>query len=1275
MKSFTILVGIGALILTLLSFDTTFATPTITSVDVTDIACKSDGKLVVHATGNGTLYYALIAPSQVTRVTQTSNVFDNLPAGSYTVAVYDADQPNTPVTVVKTIYGVYTPLVIASANASTFVPAGESEYCVYTGRVTVKISGGKAPYTYELLNSGGAVIATEISAAALKNFDELPTGNYSVRIKDCGSVITTGTIAAISSTAPLKDVAFNTVSGTISTSSGARASCTDLTITLSAITVNGNSLAAYPGVRYRIVYDNVASDWQTVSTNALVRFPPLVATNFAITKPQNIYIEVEHPCSKIVKRSSAITFSITQAFVAMLYGDVLFNPCTRVSDSVRFQIGNETGDKYYCEPYTANVTIAGKTYTFSETSPYFPINTSYTLNSVIDGAGNDITASVYKASKTYTYTQPDSRVHQITLPSKTFLPNGCDFNGGQVVFKPGFYIPPTSILTSNNLGQSSNIQWVDTIPSYIQKTKYTIKLTNGPAGSNYASKAEVVINIAKNTAILAQTEYPLWNDLIDGTYTAEIKIESENGSPCTITRTFTMQRALTAFTVTTPVLAGSCGAYTISGKAYYTKGNNTTDTQTPYSLNIYKSDNSLLGTVSATSNSNAVYSDINLVGGTYTVKYLMGNCETGSYSITVPHYTPLDVNITLSGGISCPPGNTADLIVSMVAGSGVGTIQYRIKEQGQPDSYFSAWQTSNKFTNKAKGIYYTIEIKDDCGSIQRDILVQDGAQQFLTVIGPVAPGIVCKDLSVTFGAYSIGEIISYQWFKDGIAIPGATSIDYTLALANSSTPGTYTVEVITGGGCKLSNSYTITTVSEPTPSPTIIGTNKVCASGNTLTLEASSSVTSGTYQWYKNGVLVNASISKYYTITVTQTATYTVLVIPTGGCASAQSAPFTVSIGTPDAPTLTGNNTVCFGHTTTFTASPALSDVTYEWYRNGTLFNQTSNNIINASVSQGEIYTVKISPHSGCSSSASNAITMSVYNNLVAGTVNSSQTICQGTAPTPLTQTPTSGGSGNYSYQWQSSDNETLWLDITTNATSTTYIPGVLNKTTYYRCCITDAVCGLVYTNSIKIAMRPTILAYPDIRIQVCPDASAGIINLSKYIDTLDLQTLTWSNVSAGSAQVSTNGGVDAANLTAAMTYIYEYTITNSCITSSSNQFYLTAIKGGVTKLPLDTVVICKDLADGLQLNQIMGIDAQGTWRYIPSNSSIDQHIKQSPSSSPYYGAVIFDGKTAYDMLPNEVYRGVAAKKIEFYYKSHINSCLSNKEYKLVLIITPNILP
>jgi hypothetical protein len=106
---------------------------------------------------------------------------------------------------------------------------------------------------------------------------------------------------------------------------------------------------------------------------------------------------------------------------------------------------------------------------------------------------------------------------------------------------------------------------------------------------------------------------------------------------------------------------------------------------------------------------------------------------------------------------------------------------------------------------------------------------------------------------------------------------------------------------------------------------------------------------------------------------------------------------------------------------------------------------------------------------------------------------------------------------------------------------------------------------------------------------------------------------------------------------------------------------------------PRDTVAICWEHAEVMQINQLFGVEANGVWSTNPVLTSTYLHL--SPSSSPYAGALVFNGKAAYEdgILPSITYHGETARKIEFYYTVAAGNCLGNKVYKVVVVLTPNI--
>ena len=73
--------------------------------------------------------------------------------------------------------------------------------------------------------------------------------------------------------------------------------------------------------------------------------------------------------------------------------------------------------------------------------------------------------------------------------------------------------------------------------------------------------------------------------------------------------------------------------------------------------------------------------------------------------------------------------------------------------------------------------------------------------------------------------------------------------------------------------------------------------------------------------------------------------------------------------------------------------------------------------------------------------------------------------------PAALTElTPPSGGPGGYTYQWQSSPDNSSWTSIG-GATGVGYAPPMLTASTYYRRQVTSGSCGTVNSASILITV------------------------------------------------------------------------------------------------------------------------------------------------------------------------------------------------------------
>jgi len=189
--------------------------------------------------------------------------------------------------------------------------------------------------------------------------------------------------------------------------------------------------------------------------------------------------------------------------------------------------------------------------------------------------------------------------------------------------------------------------------------------------------------------------------------------------------------------------------------------------------------------------------------------------------------------------------------------------------------------------------------------------------------------------------------LTYQWYRSGVAITGASLPSYKLTATDLAK--TITVRV-TG---KKAGYTTISKTSAPTAAvtagtlkaatPTLSGTAKV---GSTLTAVPgtwSPAPVALTYRWYRSGVAITGASLPSYKLTATDLAK-TITVRVTGkktgfSTISKTSAPTaTVTAGTLKAATPTLSGTAKVGSTITAvpgTWSPAPVALTYQWYRSG----------------------------------------------------------------------------------------------------------------------------------------------------------------------------------------------------------------------------------------------------------------------------------------------------------------------------------------------------
>ena len=183
---------------------------------------------------------------------------------------------------------------------------------------------------------------------------------------------------------------------------------------------------------------------------------------------------------------------------------------------------------------------------------------------------------------------------------------------------------------------------------------------------------------------------------------------------------------------------------------------------------------------------------------------------------------------------------------------------------------------------------------------------------------------------------------TFQWRKNGTAIPGATNASFTIGTAATTDAGTYTVVVTNSGNSVTSDPATLT-VSAP-PTFTTQPANQTVAVG--APAQFSVSVTPGagtTFQWAKNGVTLPGATNAVLTLaaaTLGDAGTYTV--VASNGAASTTSNPATLTVNAPAgfAPVINtqpADVTVTNGTPIILSLSASgTQPLGFQWFKNGT---------------------------------------------------------------------------------------------------------------------------------------------------------------------------------------------------------------------------------------------------------------------------------------------------------------------------------------------------
>jgi beta-lactamase superfamily II metal-dependent hydrolase len=224
---------------------------------------------------------------------------------------------------------------------------------------------------------------------------------------------------------------------------------------------------------------------------------------------------------------------------------------------------------------------------------------------------------------------------------------------------------------------------------------------------------------------------------------------------------------------------------------------------------------------------------------------------------------------------------------------------------------------------------YDVVVTNGCGSVtSAAALLTVGAAP--VVLQPPAAVTVCPGAPAAFAVTAGGSGLSYQWRKDGNAIPGATGDTYAIAAVAASDAGTYDVVVANACG-SIESAGAALTVLAPLVIQTQPAGQSLC-SGDAIALSVDAIGTAPlAYQWRKDGVAITGAIASAFTIAesaVADSGAYDVIV--TDACSSLPSAAAAISIFPPAISSLTPQSI-----TSTWSTTEIPLDVNGTCFREG----------------------------------------------------------------------------------------------------------------------------------------------------------------------------------------------------------------------------------------------------------------------------------------------------------------------------------------------------
>ncbi len=438
--------------------------------------------------------------------------------------------------------------------------------------------------------------------------------------------------------------------------------------------------------------------------------------------------------------------------------------------------------------------------------------------------------------------------------------------------------------------------------------------------------------------------------------------------------------------------------------------------------------------------------DGNAISGATQATYTIGSVVTtdaGTYSVVITNSlgsaTSTAASLTVNAAIppvissSYPYDNTvtqgAQVSLSVYLNSGSSPFTYQWFKNGTiiPGAT-SSYLTFNAIALTDAG-NYSVKVTNAAGSAtSRQATIIVNAATAPTVSTQPQSQTIYVGQSVNFYAYFNGSSpMTYQWLKNGAAIPGATSNSFNINPAVLADAASYSVTATNVAGSATTVGAVLTVNPAVAPTITTQPVSQTVDYYGTINLTVQVSGSSPlTYQWKKDGVpLSSGSSSSYYfsSATTANSGVYTVVVTNSAG--SVTSSGVTVTVNPAVAPTITTqpvSQTVdYYGYINLSVQASGSGPLTYQWKKDGVSLGSGSSNYYsfsNATAANSGVYTVIVTNSAGAVTSNAATVTVKAA---IAPTITQQPVAVQVAVglSTSLSVSYNSTGTGSLTVQWQ----------------------------------------------------------------------------------------------------------------------------------------------------------------------------------------------------------------------------------------------------------------